>query len=848
MAFVPRTTKPDPNNKWWIQQSYGGYSPCIEGYFSQTRTSLFPGSTLPNCFSSDTEIITAEGIKLIKDCIDKSYLVPTLEGWHKATFKSFGEQKLWEVQVGRNLYYATANHRWAIFGADGSFHGFLTTDHIRPGMCIGYAFHEKVEYEPDMLAQYDGCYWSSASLEAVPKDNKQYIYNFLQGYFMSEGKIESNRRISITSGNLQTLKYLRDLFTILGIRTCISGSSSIYGFTEYSPNRQLIIYTDCLTQKFFLKGEHYKSIKIPQNPSSITRIISVSETDRVEEVYCAEEPVTHTFTLGGGELTGNCVGWAWGRFGEILGDIPSGLGRGNAGTIYGSTTGYDKSPDPNKPQVGAAIVWSVPGDAGHIAIVEEIIDSNTIGTSHSGWGSINKDWWAYITLTTGNGWHSINHIWSGYNFVGYIYNPGYNGPIGTLEGGGSDYSPSTGHSQFADKLSAFMSSVTGHVGEDNKWVNEMTGITLNSAWSAAFIVACAKSVNGLINVVIPNTFSASAIGRIGLMRGMGTWNLGPRQDPNTTFEPQPGDIMLLRTTNSNIIVNTFYADAAGIVVEVSGENVIIVKGDTGGKIDKKTYSKTSNQISAYFRPDWDKVKSNVINVPSYKLSGLYQNETTLHDAAIREVGYLDSRNEPSISRSKIKLSTLNYTGLLNNLYSVFGTSLIASDASSTYDQSQDVNYSGSTDSSNFDASNMDENPRIIFKYLVDKGLNAAAACGIIGNIFHESGFNTAAVGDKGTSFGICQWHDSRGVEMKQMVGSNWANNLTGQLDYLWYDITNKYLSVFSHLQSVSNDMLGVISAAEYWCIHFEVPSDKYNKAKERSATALKYWSQLAKQS
>ena len=81
-----------------------------------------------------------------------------------------------------------------------------------------------------------------------------------------------------------------------------------------------------------------------------------------------------------------------------------------------------------------------------------------------------------------------------------------------------------------------------------------------------------------------------------------------------------------------------------------------------------------------------------------------------------------------------------------------------------------------------------------------------------------------------------------------MVGSNWASNLSGQLDYLWYDITTNYTGVFNHLQSVSNDTSGVASAAEYWCIHFEVPSDKYNKAKQRAVTAIGYWNQLAKQS
>lgn len=51
---------------------------------------------------------------------------------------------------------------------------------------------------------------------------------------------------------------------------------------------------------------------------------------------------------------------------------------------------------------------------------------------------------------------------------------------------------------------------------------------------------------------------------------------------------------------------------------------------------------------------------------------------------------------------------------------------------------------------------------IIYEFLVSNmGLTSAAACGVIANIQYESGFSPTKLGDHGTSYGICQWHNGR---------------------------------------------------------------------------------------
>ena len=130
----------------------------------------------------------------------------------------------------------------------------------------------------------------------------------------------------------------------------------------------------------------------------------------------------------------------------------------------------------------------------------------------------------------------------------------------------------------------------------------------------------------------------------------------------------------------------------------------------------------------------------------------------------------------------------------------------------------------------------------IVQYLVNKGLNAAAAIGICGNIKAESNFNTAAVGDNGTSFGICQWHAGRGSAMKNKAGSNWDSNLTGQLDYLWHELKNSYKSsVLNPLKKVENSKSGCKKAADIFVRHFEIPANVDEQSKKRQANAADYW-------
>ena len=122
-------------------------------------------------------------------------------------------------------------------------------------------------------------------------------------------------------------------------------------------------------------------------------------------------------TCDGLNVLANCVGYACGRFNEIIGHMEYPYLNCNAEDfiVRGKSLGLKVS---NEPTLGGIMVWEGKGSlAGHVAIVEKIIDENTIYTSESGYNS------AYFWNSTrkkGNGnWGSG----SSYKYIGCLINP-----------------------------------------------------------------------------------------------------------------------------------------------------------------------------------------------------------------------------------------------------------------------------------------------------------------------------------------------------------------------------------------------------------------------------------------
>lgn len=132
-------------------------------------------------------------------------------------------------------------------------------------------------------------------------------------------------------------------------------------------------------------------------------------------------------TDGGANVLANCVGYASGRFNEIVN-----IARDTAGCTYrtlncnaenfierAKAAGLQVG---STPRVGAIMCWQKgslsSGDgAGHVAIVEKIYDNNHVYTSESGYGG--SAFWNQHRYNTNGRWG----IGSSYSFRAFIYLP-----------------------------------------------------------------------------------------------------------------------------------------------------------------------------------------------------------------------------------------------------------------------------------------------------------------------------------------------------------------------------------------------------------------------------------------
>ena len=511
-----------------------------------------------------------------------------------------------------------------------------------------------------------------------------------------------------------------------------------------------------------------------------------------------------------GLVVPNCTGWAWGRFMEIMGTQPK-LSVGNAGTWYLQTSdGYQRG---NTPRLGAVACWSKPGAAGHVAIVEQINSDGTITLSESGYSSSSKFWTSRQSPP--------NYYSSAYKFQGFIYNPAVWGDTISVDN--------------TALREAFLSEAMSHEGEGPTWTYKTCMTIFGDAWTgyewcAAFVSAVGYVVGATSSTFTPSRSCQGIIS--GSLQNFGgtwveTWPLGK----NMPFTPGRGDFIFFRwNSSSDLYAAQYWADHIGIVTDVINNVVYTIEGNRGGNgplgnhVLQKQYSVNSSSIFGYYRPNWG-VGSSIYSGP------LYETRNTREDATIREFAYMNNKGEPSIQSSTYKLSAINFTPLVGALYDVFIRKLGISGVSS--------GQYGIID-------NLDATPRAIVEYLEGKGFPTAAAIGIIAHMYHESRFDTGAVGDNGTSFGICQWHVPAGRDMRAFVGPDWATNLTGQLDYFWYEMSTTFTGVRDRLMRVPNTEQGAREACAIIVQDFgAMGAASQQLISTRQDTASEFWNQIA---
>lgn len=120
----------------------------------------------------------------------------------------------------------------------------------------------------------------------------------------------------------------------------------------------------------------------------------------------------------------------------------------------------------------------------------------------------------------------------------------------------------------------------------------------------------------------------------------------------------------------------------------------------------------------------------------------------------------------------------------------------------------------------------------IARYLIKKGYSPSQASGIAGNIYVESGYKTGALGDGGTSYGLCQWHNTRWVRLVKFCEEKDLDSASveGQLIYLDWELKTREKKARKELMKTTTPYDSAYAFAKY----FERPS-KINPKRMRKA-------------
>lgn len=318
-----------------------------------------------NPVAGDTLVVTKElGNVPIKTLAGKSATVLNKNGdWTPATFKSYGVQPVTKVTLKLNSntvkeVFATANHRWVLSDGtvvptsaleQGNHIDFVTAPKaqedadyilgIRHGLVYGdgamtkahkrmkgyhlrlcgtakqdflkYFTEYPIAYPPSaegdpIIMLYD-TFAATHALKELPsaQETDSYLLGFIRGWFGADGHVgKKNPQVSIccnAAGRDWLLQYSeRAGFVIQSIST--QPRTTNYG-ERTEDSFVLRISRSSFTDADVLSAEKQALVKPIQSCYSV---YSVEETGEAEEVFCAEVPVTNTFVLAGGLVTGNC--------------------------------------------------------------------------------------------------------------------------------------------------------------------------------------------------------------------------------------------------------------------------------------------------------------------------------------------------------------------------------------------------------------------------------------------------------------------------------------------------------------------------------------------------------------
>ena len=297
-----------------------------------------------NCYLKTTRFITSDGIKSFESFSDgDSVTVLTKDGlWRDATVRFYGNQPMYEITMVRagveKTVVATRNHRWVL--ANGTVTDNLQVgDMLYPlqkmkalqidtrrnaemfafGFILGDGYDHKGFVEAkfcssakeayidifDMAGYHIGVsngfkyarkktdvskqdFLSHKMWRVLSLEDKRHLF---EGYLAADGSKTTNTKYVWTSDE-RLCQLIEEISALDGYH--IFKKRTKNSDTEYKKDRTLHEYV--LTTSYS-RNTTWK----------ITSIAKGEHRNKSYEAWCVEEPETHTFTLDGGVVTGNCL-------------------------------------------------------------------------------------------------------------------------------------------------------------------------------------------------------------------------------------------------------------------------------------------------------------------------------------------------------------------------------------------------------------------------------------------------------------------------------------------------------------------------------------------------------------
>ena len=316
-------------------------------------------NALNNCFSGDTKLITNLGVKRFDEFYDGDIIqVKDKDGvWRSATVKKYGKQKMYDITFKtpkmKKTITCTDNHRWIL--KDGSVttnlnvgdelyllndsrvnidqenleecrafaFGFIIGDGCDITNSIGVTARlcgDKIKYKDiftkagyqiskinnsDDINVYNKkeyskqAFLNNFSWRVISLKQKIALFN---GYYAADGKRNANE---ISTSDKRIALMIEEISSLAGYY--VSSTKEEIRNTNLKKDAYLKTYHFVVSQPSNLAWKvesitpHF-NIKYKDNRRKNS--FRISNTPIV--AWCVEEPITHSFTLDGGVVTGNC--------------------------------------------------------------------------------------------------------------------------------------------------------------------------------------------------------------------------------------------------------------------------------------------------------------------------------------------------------------------------------------------------------------------------------------------------------------------------------------------------------------------------------------------------------------